>query len=338
MIHGEMATFAKTTFDAARYAAARPTYPLQLYNFLFDFHGRSPRARWDTALDLGCGTGQATFALTPYKRIIGADPSPRMIAQASALLADPGASNAPLPPDVDVATVHAMKDRVSFVQSKAEELGWLEDGSVDMVVAAQAAHWFDWTRLWPEVARIVRPGGSLAIWGYSEFRLANHPSCTPLIHAYAQGFDPRMSLGPHWERPGRTIVDDHLQPIPDPRDVCEAGTWETCERVYFVGAHYPHLPDPRPVLLRKRTTWGGVLSYLRTFSALHAFHEQFPEDKVDPRGDIAVRFWEQLRAQVAEDKRALGKTGGADDGAIEGVDEEIEIEWPMAVVLAQRAL
>lgn len=81
-----------------------------------------------------------------------------------------------------------------------------------------------------------------------------------------------------------------------------------------------------------------MLSYLRTFSALHAFHEQFPEDKVDPRGDIAVRFWEQLRAQVAEDKRALGKTGRADDGDMEGVDEEIEIEWPMAVVLAQRAL
>lgn len=53
-----MATFASATFDAARYAAARPTYPKQLYDFIFDYHRRHPAARFETALDLGCGTGK----------------------------------------------------------------------------------------------------------------------------------------------------------------------------------------------------------------------------------------------------------------------------------------
>lgn len=30
--------------------------------------------------------------------------------------------------------------------------------------AAQAAHWFDWGKLWPEAARVLKPGGSLASW------------------------------------------------------------------------------------------------------------------------------------------------------------------------------
>src|ERR1700722_4983386 len=30
--------------------------------------------------------------------------------------------------------------------------------------SAQAAHWFDWTKFWPECARVLRKGGSAAFW------------------------------------------------------------------------------------------------------------------------------------------------------------------------------
>ena len=169
-----MATFAKKTFDAARYAAgtssqlchmvyilqlinvgwtyvgplrefalkARPTYPTQLYDFIFGFHARDPRAKWDTALDLGCGTGTYPLAFIsssshPTPTLLQAkqpssssrashtsslsDPSSRMIAQATKSL------------DSD----SQLKARVRFVQSAAEELGWLEDGSVDMIVSGK---------------------------------------------------------------------------------------------------------------------------------------------------------------------------------------------------------
>ncbi|KAI0049342.1 hypothetical protein FA95DRAFT_1604467, partial [Auriscalpium vulgare] len=80
-----MTTFAKTTFNTARYAAARPTYPRQLYDFVFQYHERTRGAKWDTALDLGCGTGQATVELTPFKRVVGVDPSAKMIESARAV-------------------------------------------------------------------------------------------------------------------------------------------------------------------------------------------------------------------------------------------------------------
>jgi len=53
-----MATFGKTTFNTAIYAASRPTYPRQLFDFVFKYHERSKGARWNTAVDLGCGTGK----------------------------------------------------------------------------------------------------------------------------------------------------------------------------------------------------------------------------------------------------------------------------------------
>ncbi|KAI0929476.1 hypothetical protein AcV7_005320 [Taiwanofungus camphoratus] len=316
-----MATFAKSTFNAVRYAAARPTYPRQLFDFVFRFHERGRGARWEQALDLGCGTGQATLELTPFAHIVGADPSAKMIEQATAGLRVHTQQGYP-----DLA------ERVRFVQSPAEELGWMDSESVDLIVSAQAAHWFDWARLWPEAARVLRSGGSLAAWGYSEFRLAEHPRATPLIHAYSQGTDPAASLGPHWERPGRTIVDNHLLDIPDPRTLAAGGgAWADFERVFFTGGHHPHLPAPLPVLLRKRTSWGGLLSYLRTFSALHTFHERYPADLANPDGDIAVRFYRKLKAQVAEDE-GKGRTGDE-----VGDEEEVEIEWPLAIILARKA-
>jgi len=59
-----MTTFAGTTFDSARYALFRPTYPRQLFDAAFRYHGQARGARWDLAVDLGCGTG-ASYVYHP---------------------------------------------------------------------------------------------------------------------------------------------------------------------------------------------------------------------------------------------------------------------------------
>jgi len=300
-----MSTFGRATYNAAIYAAIRPTYPRQLFDSVFRYHERNPQARFALALDLGCGTGQATTELTPFQHVIGVDPSAKMVDQAKE----------------NIQTA-ALPGQLEYVQSAAETLPFVKDGSVDLIISAQAAHWFDWSKLWVESARVLRQGGSLAVWGYSEFRLSSYADATPLIRQYSQGADPANSLGPYWEQPGRKIVDNHLQDIPDPSSVV-SGAFQDFERVYYTGGHYPSLPSPRPVILRKTMSWEDLLAYFRTFSSLHTFHEQHPEDLKREDGDVATRFLNRLKTLVES------KEGKSTD--------TVDVEWPLALVLARRA-
>jgi len=50
----------------------------------------------------------------------------------------------------------------------------IPDGSVDLIIAATAAHWFDMSIFWPRAAQVLKPGGSVALWTSSSVRV--HPS------------------------------------------------------------------------------------------------------------------------------------------------------------------
>jgi hypothetical protein len=95
----------------------------------------------------------------------------------------------------------------------------------------------------------------------------------------------------------------------------------------LTGTHYPSLPSPLPVILRKTLTWTDLLAYFSTQSSLYAYHERFPEDKAlggaeGDQGNIAVRFWRSL-------KEAVRKGGG-------NCDDNVELEWPLALILVRR--
>ena len=99
---------------SADYAANRPTYPPQLAGFLAEHSpGRT------LALDCGCGTGQLSVQLAEhFAEVVATDASAAQIA---------------------AATPHP---RVRYRVAPADASG-LEPVSADLIVAAQAAHWFD---------------------------------------------------------------------------------------------------------------------------------------------------------------------------------------------------
>lgn len=70
-------------------------------------------------------------------------------------------------------------------------------------------------------------------------------------------------------------------------------------------------------------SWNGLLAYLRTFSALHTYHQKYPEDLLRSDGDIAMRFCEKLKEEVAQHENM-------------NIPDEIDIEWPLALILARR--
>ena len=70
-------------------------------------------------------TGQATVELHPFARVIGVDPSEKMLSSAREYVSGIGGLDSIVP------------DKYAFIQSPAESLGFIEKDSVDLVIAGR---------------------------------------------------------------------------------------------------------------------------------------------------------------------------------------------------------
>jgi SAM-dependent methyltransferase len=69
----------------------------------------------------------------------------------------------------------------------------LENGYADAVIVAQAFHWFGNVGALKEIARLLRPGGKLAlIWNYENFKLLKDDSFQKQIADYIHSFDSQV--------------------------------------------------------------------------------------------------------------------------------------------------
>lgn len=99
---------------------------------------------------------------------LGLDPSEgmvetaRKILEADLLEAETAAAAAAEGDRKEVAKVRFEVATLEEAAAK-EEIG-IAEGSVDLITAATAAHWFDMATFWPAAARLLKPGGSVALW------------------------------------------------------------------------------------------------------------------------------------------------------------------------------
>lgn len=115
------------------YDAARPSYPSSVYDALPDLSG--------SVLELGAGTGIATRELAQRAgSLVSTDLGPKMLAR-----------------------LHERSPDVPVVVCRAEALPFA-DGSFDVVCGSQMWHWVDVPVAAPQVLRVLRPGGALALW------------------------------------------------------------------------------------------------------------------------------------------------------------------------------
>lgn len=218
--------------QSAAYSRYRPAYPPGLIEFVA---ARAPGRR--LAIDCATGNGQAAVALA---------------AHFDAVLAVDGSSS-----QLSRAQPHP---RVHYVSGLAEQLP-ARDGSVDLVAAAQAAHWFDCARFHAECRRVLVPDGVVAVWTYEKFRVND------AVDALIDDFYANV-VGTDWP-PERRYVEQGYRTLPFP--------WR-------------ELPAPA---MQLETDWDleQVTGYLATWSSVQRYRERTGRDPLEALRPRLAALW-----------------------------------------------
>ena len=190
---------AQAGFSAAAevYERARPGYPDEAVAWVAERLGIGPGR---DVLDLAAGTGKLTRQLLPFgARVVAVEPIDAMRAELERAV--PG---------------------VEALAGKAEAIP-LPDGSVDAVTCGQAFHWFRPDEAVPEIRRVLRSGGGLALlWNGRDLDDPNHARVDELLAPHRREFPSgeehwRSVLGPlelrTWRYSQTLTLDEYVERV-----------------------------------------------------------------------------------------------------------------------------
>ena len=229
----------KDNFSTAsdQYAQYRPTYPDAFFSYLRTLIPH-PKTAWD------CGTGNGQVAVTLasiFETVCATDISAPQIAHAPKL------------------------PNIHYAVQAAEQTNFPEN-HFDLIIVAQAIHWFDFERFYTEVNRTAKHEALLVVMGYGLLKIA--PEIDTLITSFY-----KEVIGPYWDAE-RRYIDEMYQTIPFPFEEIAAPNFSntsewTCEH-----------------LLGYLSTWSAVKHYTR----IHGFN---PVDAL--AADLKKAFGNQVR-------------------------------------------
>ena len=217
--------------QAADYAIFRPGYPQEL----FDYLGSIAPSR-HLAWDCGTGNGQAAAGLASmFDRAIATDASEKQIANA-------------LP-----------YEYVEYRVAAAENSG-IQSGTIDLIMVAQALHWFDLDRFYAEARRALKPNGVLAASAYNLLHI--EPAIDEVVNRYYYEV-----VGPFWP-PERELVEN------------------------FANLPFP-FQEIDPPKFEMTTQWNldHLLGYLRTWSSTQRFIVAKGSDPLEQIADELRSAW-----------------------------------------------
>ena len=177
---------------AAEYERHRPEYPEEALRWAAERLELRAGAR---VLDVGAGTGKLTRGLVALGfEVVAVEPGTAMLEQ-----------------------LRRAVPAAEALESPAESLP-LPDANVDACFAGQAYHWFDRSRALPELRRVTRLGGGLALlWNWWDERDPLQAELGELIgYAGHQPYgDDELPGEPWFQELGRTVVESTEESSPE---------------------------------------------------------------------------------------------------------------------------
>ncbi|ORZ18779.1 S-adenosyl-L-methionine-dependent methyltransferase [Absidia repens] len=273
----------KVNYEGDNYSKFRPTYSDRLYSLIYQFH----KGSFDQALDIGTGTGQGAIELSNrFKHVYGVDRLSEMINNA------------------------IQKENVTYNVGSAEFLDF-PDHSMDLMTVATAFHWFDQAKFFDQVHRVLKPDGTLAVWGYYFPMIKNNDKANEILAEI-------------------TRMDGALQRYSDPNVKYVINMYRDFTFPFKTVDYYisPSSQDTTGIskpcggsLMEKTMSLVAFEKYIKTASAYVNYKKDY-EKGAGGNVDIVEECIEKIaKVMQAEDKE---KT-------------TVDLEWPLVLVLCRNA-
>ncbi|TSQ01542.1 hypothetical protein Baya_11118 [Bagarius yarrelli] len=219
---------------ASIYQKYRIIPPDSVMQLILEYLNKKKGPPYEVAVDLGCGTGQNTRLLAPYfQKVVGIDVSECQVEEARAVA---GFSN------------------ITYRSGPAEEVPF-PDGSVDLLTAASAAHWFDTDRFLVEAARVLKPHGCIALLGYTDEFNLHYGSCgDKLINICAE-------------------VKKVIKPYASPRVLIANSRLQAL----FEAIPFPDKERVERIPLKMEMTVAGAVGFVESFSYFQTYFKKDPQ-------------------------------------------------------------
>lgn len=163
--------------QADLYARYRPTYPPELFDYIFSFV-RERESAWDCAT----GNGQAAKVLADYfQKVEATDISEKQLQNA------------------------VQKENIHYQLAPAEHTHFAHD-SFDLITIATAYHWLNWKAFYEEANRVGKNGCVVAAWAYHVFYCTDENITAIIRHFY------HHIIHAYWDKE-RRYVDDRYATV-----------------------------------------------------------------------------------------------------------------------------
>jgi len=214
------------------YLKYRPTYPPELYSYI-DSIIVNKSAVWDC----GTGNGQVAMELSRiFEKVYATDISQSQLEQAP------------------------KQKNIEYSVQRAEKTNFCND-LFDLIVVAQAIHWFDFEKFYMEVNRTGKPNSYIVVIGYGLHRI--NPDIDKVILEFYKNI-----IGNYWDIE-RKYLDENYQTIPFP-------------------FHEMEVP-----LFKNSYNWSfeHLIGYLRTWSSVKHYIKAKQQDPVDLIENRIKELW-----------------------------------------------
>ena len=225
--------------QAVVYSKFRPQYPDEMIEYIISYVNNK-----SIALDVATGNGQVAHKFSSYfKNVYATDISQKQL------------DNAIKP------------DTIIYSKEPAEKTSF-ENQKFDLIVVAQATHWFDFDAFYKEIYRILKLDGIFAVMGYGLF--STNPDSDKILHHFYYKI-----IGSYWDAE-RKYLDENYETIPFPFEEIPAKGFEN------------------------QFTWSfeELIGYLQTWSSVQHYISKNNQNPIDLIYDELKISWHKSDKKV----------------------------------------